>query len=148
PELRFEQQTLVAITGAELSASIDGSALAIDTPHACGAGSVLRFGERRSGTRAYIAFDGGIDVPLVLGSRATHVVSGLGGIDGRAIAAGDCLRLGNNQRGSGPNPRPVRRGLITYRSAEPGGARLRIMRGPQDDHFDEAAFDALQHTRF
>ena len=148
PELRFEQQTLVAITGAELSASIDGSALVIDMPHACGAGSVLRFGERRSGTRAYI------DVPLVLGSRSTHVVSGLGGIDGRALIAGDRLLIGRVQsstirglKGSAPRGREIVMRGGPFRSAE-RGARLRIMRGPQDDHFDEAAFDALQHTRF
>ena len=141
PALRFEHSTLVAVTGAELSASLDGTALPIDAAHACAAGSVLRFGERRSGTRAYIAFDGGIDVPRVLGSRATHVVSGLGGIEGRALAAGDRLRLSESIY-------PWRKPLRLAPQVIGGGARLRIMRGPQDDHFDETAFDALQHTRF
>ena len=81
PELRFEKPAIVAVTGADLSATLDGAPLALETTHACAGGSVLRFGERRSGTRAYIAVDGGIDVPRVLGSRATHVVSGLGGLD-------------------------------------------------------------------
>src|SRR5258705_148020 len=71
PELRIEQPARVAIAGADLGASIDGTALAADSMRTCGAGSVLRFGERRHGTRVYIALDGGIDVPLVLGSRAT-----------------------------------------------------------------------------
>jgi allophanate hydrolase subunit 2 len=56
----------------------------------------LRFGARRSGTRAYIAIDGGVDVPPVLGSRSTHVVSALGGIDGRALRAGDRVPLGTS----------------------------------------------------
>ncbi len=172
PELRFEQRTDVAIAGADLGASIDGAALAPNTGCSCEAGAVLRFGERRAGARAYIAFDGGISVPLVLGSRATHVVSGLGGIEGRALAARDRLPLGDFSRtqpfdklrvapsivegqrvraaqppiGAAQPPMDMRRG--PYRSADGGGSRLRVMRGPQDDVFDETAFDALQRSRF
>jgi len=155
PELRFDQPALIAVTGADLSASVDGTAVAVDTVHACGAGSVLRFGERRFGTRAYIAVDGGIDAPRVLGSRATHVVSGLGGLDGRALAAGDRLLI-RGPEGSAPQQTYLamphgRTRLLERRGpsrSAAGGARLRVMRGPQDDHDDEAAFDGLQHTRF
>jgi antagonist of KipI len=155
PELRFEKPSVFAVTGADLSASLDGAPLALESPQACAGGSVLRFGERRSGTRAYIAADGGIDVPRVLGSGATHVVSGLGGIDGRALVAGDRLPLGETQdtvirgpKGSAPRGGGVvmRRG--PFGPAKERGARLRVMRGPQDDYFDEAAFDTLQRTRF
>jgi KipI family sensor histidine kinase inhibitor len=143
PELRFEQATVVAVAGADLSASIDGAPLPLDTPRACAAGAVLRFGERRTGTRVSIACDGGIAAPVVLGSRATHVVSGLGGIDGRALVAGDRLPLGESRtdKVGAASDRPVR-------FASAGGARLRIMRGPQDDWFDEAAFETLQRGRF
>ena len=164
PELRFDEAAVVAVAGADLSASIDGAPLPVNTPRACAAGAVMRFGERRAGTRAYLAFDGGIAAPLVLGSRATHVVSGLGGIDGRALIAGDRLPLGDPRGFSrthrvgaadperlpmdmrrGPSPMNMRRGPL--RSAE-RGARLRIMRGPQDEWFEDAAFEHLQRTRF
>jgi antagonist of KipI len=116
---------------------------------------VLRFGERRGGARAYIAFDGGVDVPVVLGSRATHVLSALGGLNGRALAAGDRLAIGESER-SEPQlasvqtrePLRIARAHPPVRPAESNGARLRVMRGPQVDHFDERAFDALQRTRF
>jgi antagonist of KipI len=144
PELRFEKPSVIAVTGADLSASLDGAPLALESPQACAGGSVLRFGERRSGTRAYIAVDGGIDVPRVLGSRATHVVSGLGGIDGRALVAGDRLPLGETR---GTVIRGPKGSAPASRSAA-GGARLRVMRGPQDDYFDESAFEMLQRTRF
>ena len=144
PELRFEKPSVFAVTGADLSASLDGAPLALESPQACAGGSLLRFGERRSGTRAYIAVDGGIDVPRVLGSRATHVVSGLGGIDGRALVAGDRLPLGETQ---GTVIRGPKGSAPAFRSAA-GGARLRVMRGPQDDYFDESAFEMLQRTRF
>ena len=141
PELRFEQPLRVAITGADLGASVDGTAIAVDSMHACAAGSVLRFGARRLGTRAYIALEGGIDVPRVLGSRATHIVSALGGIDGRALKAGDRLQLGEPMS-------QVRRPSRLAPLAIAGGARVRVMRGPQDEYFDEQAFDVLQRTRF
>jgi biotin-dependent carboxylase-like uncharacterized protein len=144
PELRFEKPSVIAVTGADLSASLDGAPLALESPQACAGGSVLRFGERRSGTRAYIAVDGGIDVPRVLGSRATHVVSGLGGIDGRALVAGDRLPLGETRVTVIRGPK---KSAPAFRSAA-GGARLRVMRGPQDDYFDESAFEMLQRTRF
>jgi len=159
PELRFEQATVVAVTGADLSASIDEATLPLSTPRSCAAGAVLRFGERRAGARGYIACDGGVAVPPVLGSRSTHVLSGLGGVDGRALAAGDCVPLGDSRthgvlvardlpdlRAAGDLPRELRGGL--YRSAERAGARLRVMRGPQDGCFDDAAFEILQRARF
>jgi allophanate hydrolase subunit 2 len=77
----------------------------------------------------------------MLGSRATHVISGLGGVDGRALKAGDRLVLGPRGQLSSPRPRPARR-------FETGGARLRVLRGPHDDYFDESAFSILQRTRF
>ena len=150
PELRFEQATVVAVTGADFSASIDGARLPLNTPRSCAAGAVLRFGERRAGARAYIGCDGGIAVPPVLGSRATHVLSGLGGFDGRALTVGDRVPLGDSRtqrvRAARDLPDEMRRG--PYRSAEGAGARLRVMRGPQDGWFDETTFETLQRTRF
>ena len=150
PELRFEHATVVAVTGADFSASIDGASLPLNTPRSCAAGAVLRFGERREGARAYIACDGGISVQPVLGSRATHVLSGLGGLDGRALAAGDHLPLGDSRtqrvRAGRDLPDEMRRG--PYRSVEGAGARLRVMRGPQDEWFDETTLETLQRTRF
>ena len=141
PELRFDQPAIIAIAGADLAASVDGTPIPVNSTRACPGGSVLRFAERRAGARTYVAVDGGIDVPPVLGSRATHVVSGLGGIHGRALKAGDRIALGSQrQRSSSLRGRPLR--------SAPGGARVRVMRGPQDEYFDESAFDILQRTRF
>jgi antagonist of KipI len=103
---------------------------------------MLRFGERRNGARAYLAVDGGIDVPPVLGSRATHVLSVMGGHRGRPLAAGDRLRLGTT-RGMGA---PRRTAAHTVSDAR--GARVRVLTGPQDDFFDTAALDVLQRSRF
>jgi antagonist of KipI len=63
-------------------------------------GSVLKFGDRAHGARAYLAVDGGIDVPEVLGSRSTHVLTGMGGHEGRALRTGDVLQRGKSGSGA------------------------------------------------
>jgi antagonist of KipI len=142
PEIRVETGALLAVAGADLNARLDGQEIPLHRPVRCRAGSVLRFGERRSGTRAYIAFGGGIVVPPELGSRATHALCALGGLGGRAVASGDRLPLGNEGNISPwrvvnvPPPRLA------------GGARLRVLPGPQHDHFPADALDILQATRF
>ena len=139
PELRCERPLRVAVTGADLSPELDGRPVSLDSAADCPAGSVLRFGGRKSGGRAYVAFAGGIDVPPVLGSRSTHVQSRLGGLDGRLLRAGDTFAVGE----------PITaRATVGRSDVVRGGARLRVMRGPQADCFDDAAFDRLQRARF
>ena len=151
PELRFEEPAVVAVTGADLGSSIDGKAAPLNMAHHVRSGSVLRFGERRSGTRSYIAVDGGIDAPPVLGSRSTHAVSGLGGIEGRPLRPGDRVPLGwPNHPGYKPPShlwrKPLKFALRADRSIR--GARLRAIRGPQDYYFDESTVNWLERTRF
>ena len=138
PELRFEQDTTIAIAGADLRPILDGSDVPLHAPVRCRGGSMLRFGDRRSGARAYVAFDGGIAVPVVLGSRSTHVLSGIGGIEGRAARTGDRIPLGA----------PSRARANRQVGPSTGGARLRVLPGPQAHYFAEGAFDLLHHTRF
>jgi antagonist of KipI len=94
PTIVFEGDALVAITGADLSATLDDARLpawrAIRVP----SGATLAFGAVRVGCRAYLAVAGGIDVPPVLGSRSTYVRAGFGGVDGRALRRGDVVSSG------------------------------------------------------
>ncbi len=142
PELRFEREAWIAVAGADLSASLDGAGVPQCQAVRCRPGSVLRFGARRSGARAYVAIDGGIATPPVLGSRATDVRSGLGGLEGRALRAGDRLPLGP-PRGE---PTGVWSGRIDTAVAT-NGARVRILPGPQADRFDGTLLERLQQTR-
>ena len=91
PELLFEQPTVIAVTGADLSPAIDGDALPLWTTVAIRAGSRLTFGRRRTGARSYLAVEGGFEVPPVWGSRSTHVATGIGGFNGRALVVDDAL---------------------------------------------------------
>ncbi len=94
PTLRFSSATRIAITGADLDATCDGRSLpgwrAIDLP----AGTELHLGNCRRGVRSYLAVAGGVQTPLVLGSRATDLRGGFGGMQGRALQPGDQLPLG------------------------------------------------------
>ena len=140
PELRPESDTLVAVAGADLGAVLDGASVPADAPAPCRAGSVLRFEGRRMGGRAYVSFAGGIDVPPILGSRSTHVRTRMGGVEGRALRAGDVLPLG-------VPPRRAAGGSMRSKTV-PGGARLRVMSGPQDAFFPSDALQVLVGTRF
>lgn len=94
PELLFEQAALVAITGADLSPTIDGQNVPNWTTVLIQGGGRLSFGRRRSGARSYLAVAGGFDVPLLWGSRSTHLSTRSGGFNGRALMADDTLQVG------------------------------------------------------
>ena len=98
PEIRFTSDAIVAVTGAEMPPKIDGVEQPTWTALSIKAGQVLSFGFLKSGARGYIAVSGGVDVPVVLGSRSTYPLGGLGGHEGRALKAGDRLALGAAKR--------------------------------------------------
>lgn len=91
PTVMFLANTWIAITGADLSPSIDGQPTLQWRSIQVQKDSVLSFLDMKDGIRSYLAVAGGVDVPLVMGSRSTYVQSGIGGLDGRALTAGDRL---------------------------------------------------------
>lgn len=95
PELRFGRDAMVAVTGADLPVKVDGVEHPAWTAIKVRAGQTLSFGFLKSGARAYIAISGGIDVPVVLGSRSTYTLGALGGHKGRKLEKGDRLALGS-----------------------------------------------------
>ena len=93
--LRFSADTLFALTGAEMSAKLDGVPVERWRATLAPAGSVLSLGAALGeGLRAYLAFRGGIDTQPYLGSRSTFILGGFGGSNGRTLRAGDVLHLG------------------------------------------------------
>ncbi len=94
PELEFTEDAVVAVTGATLPPKVDGEARDNWTSFSVKAGQVLSFDFLQSGARAYIAISGGIETPVMLGSRSTYAIGALGGVEGRAVQPGDVLPLG------------------------------------------------------
>jgi antagonist of KipI len=147
PELEFEDRRTVAVAGALFEVWIDDRLIAMRAAVDVSAGSILRFGRRLRGARSYVAISGGIATPIQLGSRATHVPSGIGGFEGRALKAGDRLALGP------PSRRPVgpRRPIAPSRQAwvlPDGHATVRVLPGPQADRFVPTALEVLQSSPY
>ncbi len=94
PELEFTEDAIVAVTGADLPPKVDGDLKPTWTSFAVKASQTLSFDFLQSGARAYVAIAGGIDVPIMLGSRSTYTLGALGGFQGRNLAEGDELTLG------------------------------------------------------
>jgi len=134
PKLRALRACRIAITGADLSPQINGHPLAMWQPAEMREADVLSFGAARSGCRAYLAVSGGIEAPLTMGSRSTHILSKLGGINGRALVKGDRLSI-RTAGGSRHRPNPdfcLRREQIPSYGSE---WQVRVIPGPQSDYF-------------
>ncbi|SNR75440.1 biotin-dependent carboxylase uncharacterized domain-containing protein [Haloechinothrix alba] len=97
PELHFTESTVVAVTGADMPPRLNGEPRPQWESFPVSSGDVLDFGFITAGARAYVGVVGGIDVPEALGSRSTYATAGLGGLDGRPLAAGDVLPIGQSR---------------------------------------------------
>jgi biotin-dependent carboxylase-like uncharacterized protein len=94
PEIEFTEDTMVAVTGAELPPKVDGVPRETWSSFTVKCGERLSFDFLKKGARGYIAVAGGIDVPVVLGSRSTYALGALGGFKGRKLEVGDELPVG------------------------------------------------------
>jgi biotin-dependent carboxylase-like uncharacterized protein len=140
PTLRFDGPAVVALTGAPVQARIGGRVAAMHHATAVAAGEELRIGNARAGMRTYIAFKGGIDVPLVLGSAATDVLTGLGPAP---LAGGHTFKLGAPSTASRTDPAAPRPAANA-----PEEVTLHTVLGPRADWFSERARERLTSEPF
>lgn len=134
PQLRFDAPNCIAITGGDLGPTLDGKPI----PNYCAvsveAGQVLRFTGPKTGCRAFIAFAGGLDIPVVMGSRSTYMKAKIGGLEGRKLAKDDVIGFRaprtqlKNMKDRNLYPEFVPREVYT----------VRVVMGPQDDAFTDA----------
>ena len=139
----FPDGAVIALTGADLEAAVDGQALEMWTPHTLPAGAKLEFAATRNFARGYLAVAGGIQVDPFLGSASTHVLSGLGGCEGRALRKGDRLRIGKQAK----KIRLRRINQAALNALKPRKV-LRVTEGPQADWFSEEAKQAFYRDVF
>lgn len=142
PTLRPDRPVTLALTGADLGAMVGGEPVRHWARFVVPAGGILTFSAARAagtGMRGYLAVSGGIDVPLMIGSRSTDLTAGFGGVAGRALVAGDRLPIGDGPVDSrladfvvSPRPRPM--------GTE---ATLRVVVGPHDDLLSAEHLDRL-----
>lgn len=138
PTLSFDGDGLCALTGADLGAMLDDTPVARGVSFAVKAGQTLKLGFATEGCRGYIAFRGGIDVPLVMGSRSTDLKCRVGGLAGRAIKAGDVLDIGQEGILAPVDRLPVAPCLQDV--------TVHAVLGPQADAFTDAGMETFLHT--
>ena len=130
---QFSAETWVAISGSDFGATLDDQTLATHTAFKVQPAQTLQFGPTKSGARAYLCVGGGLDVPKVLGSRSTHLLSGLGGWAGRALRKGDVLPIGSDLVCRTSADRSA-----AWKELESTRVTIRVTQGPQWETFSES----------
>ena len=144
----FPDGAIVALTGSDFGATLHEKPVEPWSSFEARPGQALSLGPTRSGARCYLCVRGGVEEKLFLGSASTHVLSGLGGHEGRALRKGDVLKIGSvsgevSDEGQGA-ARLGRRALqlLTARKV------LRVTPGPQSDWFPEASQRLFYASRY
>jgi antagonist of KipI len=139
----FPRGAILALTGSDFGATLDGSAIANGTSIEVAPGQTVRLGPTRSGARCYLCVHGGITVAPFLGSASTHILSGLGGFNGRPLREGDMLHIGSATK-------PFRKRTIASHLWEGLSSRkiLRVTPGPQVDWFSESSLRSFHAATY
>ena len=143
PNLRFLDETVVAITGADLMPALDGEPVPTWQPVAVQKGAELQFHGIRDGVRAYLAIAGGVDIPPMLGSRSTYTRANIGGLEGRPLAHGDRLAA-SNRMDSVEGRRFPRAAVPHYGHAH----WIRVTPGQQEDAFTEQGIETFLSSSY
>ncbi|MBT2640855.1 biotin-dependent carboxyltransferase [Bacillus sp. ISL-41] len=141
PRLEALTDASIAICGGDLEPMVNSSKVPMWKSFVLKNGDILSFGAAKSGARAYISFAGGIDVPLVLGSKSTFINGKLGGFKGRALESGDLVH---------GNPF-VRRNRFLHSSLVPEYASemdIRVIIGPHQDKFSQTEKDRFLSSEY
>ena len=141
---RFEKNCRIALCGADMSPRLNGAAMEAWAARDVVAGDVLETGYANRGCRTYLAVSGGIDVASVMGSRSTYTRANLGGHEGRALRAGDCLPVGEASPFSDAPVRLPASLIPDY----PDPITLRVLLGPQDDLFSPEGISTLLGSEY
>ncbi len=143
-EFMFNHDVIVAVTGGDLQPSLDGTTISMWESFLAPAGSVLRLEAPVTGLRSYVAVDGGVSTTAVLGSRSTHVASGLGGLSGGPLAQGDELPLGDGTGDSYPGARFPDELRLQHRDE----LTVRVIAGPQETVFTSAGVESFYNSSY
>ena len=139
PHICFNKPACIAITGGDLGPTLDGVPIDNYRAIAVRTGQVLRFTMMKSGCRAFIAFAGGLDIPLVMGSRSTNMKAGIGGYQGRKLAKDDVIAF----RSPGAEPKNIGNRYTSPEFTPRAEYTLRVLLGPQDDAFTESGIQTF-----
>jgi len=128
--------TVIALTGAEMTAEIDGARLMWNASHALPAGATLKIGGAQKGTYGYLSVAGGFDVPLTMGARSSHLTAGIGA----ALQAGQTLPLKASKS--------TRAGYFITPEPRLDGGEVRVIASIQTGQFAPETLDRFGQTAF
>lgn len=143
--LLFESDELIAITGGNLQPTVDGKAIPMWQPLLIRKGSVLKFSAAINGSRAYVSFSGGIEVPKVMGSKSTYIRAGIGGFQGRKLQKNDVFECSTRTESGKDIFNQLNKKdkylswsvhytpFVTFKKTQ----TIRFIRGSEYDRFDE-----------
>ena len=144
PAFRVTEDTVIAITGADMSPTLDGSPIPMNRAISVPAGSEVKLCSAKNGSRTYIAFYGGFDIAPVMGSRATSLQCHIGGLEGRKLEKGDVIPL--RKVCDAPQNLPHR--SVGHHIRRKKENVIRVILGPQDDAFTEDGLVAFLETPY
>ncbi|WP_097027271.1 biotin-dependent carboxyltransferase family protein [Clostridium peptidivorans] len=146
PEIEFMNDSLIAITGGDLSPVLNGNSIPMWESICVKRGDTLGFGQIKNGCRSYIAFTGGIQIEKVMGSRSTYVKAKIGGLHGGSLKSGDILTIGDLKDGltSTKYRKLPNENIPTYSK----DIEVRVILGPQDDYFTEKGIDKFLSAEY
>lgn len=133
PHLQFDRGTVIAITGGDLGPTLDGQAVPNYAAVAVKAGQVLKFTAPRAGCRCFVAFAGGLDIPVTMGSRSTYMKAKIGGYQGRKLEKGDRIGL----RAPVETLKRMEDRVLRPEFVPQPVYTLQVVLGPQDDAFTD-----------
>ncbi len=145
-KVRVLRETVIALTGADFSAKLNGDPIPLWQTLSLKEGDLLSIEKPNHGWRGYLSVAGGVDVPPVLGSKSTYTLGGLGGIRGRALKKGDLIPMGVPR-----TPLDSLKGRKAKKSVLPESGseqELRVVLGPQDDHVKQESIEVFLNTPY
>lgn len=144
-KLKVLREVIIAITGGELSPTLNGEPLEMWKTHLLIEGDLLEFKSVRRGCRAYLAISGGFDVPRIMESKSTYLSGKFGGYEGRPLRRGDLLYTSDS-------PSSFNRLGIQFPKEDipsfEGEAILNVILGPQDNHFTEKGIQTFSSSPY
>ena len=149
-QLRFEDERIVAWCGGEFDVQIGSRALPAGHVAHLQAGDELKFGRAQIGCRCWLAISGGIDVPVVLGSRSTDLRANFGGLEGRALRDGDQLSLGDFRQSETAAAAGISSWTAPHDWASPASRHpsLRFIRGVDWNRFNDVTIQRFTQHEF
>ena len=133
PTLTFTSDNIIAVTGGDLTPMLDGQPFPMYRAVLVKKGQKLMFAGARNGSRGYIAFAGGLDIPLVMGSKSTLLRNHIGGVEGRKLEKGDSIEF-TAPKTELPNMELRHVPAEIFPDDE---VVLRVVLGPQENEFTE-----------